>query len=222
MLVHPILIGLLRVVLLVSPAETQDPPAQSSGPVPAEPSQATPAPRPAVVEADVGRPRDTAVSYVGGAGTPVGVAGVEVVHHLGSLFEISSGVGIGYSAAASEPHPGLGHVLQWAVMPRLRLGSETGSLTLGAGISGGNYGATSFCTEDPCNTSTSNYPTGYVLWSNFEIGGEQWWPNGFALRYFVGYGHGWCVNGTCRSAIGESTVNTPYFGFGLGYAFSTH
>ncbi len=101
-------------------------------------------------------------------------------------------------------------------MPRLRFGDDTTALTLGAGVSGGEYGdgflrnLFQFCVEDPCPTTNPPYPTQYVIWSNFETGLEHWWRNGFATRLFAGYGHGF--------ASGNS-FNLPYLGFGLGYAF---
>jgi len=158
------------------------------------------------------RRRNTAIGYVGGFGTPVGIAGLEGVHRIGSMFELSAGYGIGLVAAGSEPHAGFWHVVQWAVMPRLRLGNDHSAFTMGAGASGGNYGAFPLCFDDPCSNT---YPVSYFVWSNFEIGGEYWASGGFALRYFVGYAHGWCTSSSCVSAA----ENLPYFGWGFGYAF---
>jgi hypothetical protein len=162
------------------------------------------------------RRRTHALYLMLGFGSPVGGFGLEGVQRFGSLFELGAGFGLGEAAASSEPHSGLGHVVQWALMPRLRLGDDATALTVGAGISGGEYGDgflrgfLQFCEEDPCPTTSSPYPTQYVIWSNFETGFEHWWRNGFAIRVFAGYAHGF--------ASGDS-FNLPYLGFGLGYAF---
>ena len=154
------------------------------------------------------RRRETAIYFMVGAGVPVGYVGFEGVHRLGSLLEVSAGVGAGGSALNSEMNPSLGHVLQWAVMPRLRVGNDHNVLTIGVGISGGNFGST--LAFDGCDSNTPCTETRYVLWANLEAGGEHWLNSGFALRYFAGYGHGF--------ASGDS-FNIPYFGAGLGYAF---
>ena len=153
--------------------------------------------------------RTAAIYGIWGPGSPVGIIGVEGVQRFGSHFEIATGFGFGAAAAGSEPHAGLGHAFQWALMPRLRFGDDTRAFTMGAGMSGGQYGGgwLSSCVEDPCATT---YPTHYVIWSNVEIGYEHWWSSGFAMRFFAGYGHGF--------ANGDS-FNLPYFGLGVGYAF---
>lgn len=168
---------------------------------------------PPVLEEPVRR-RTRAVYVMLGFGSPVGGLGLEGVQRFGSQFELAAGFGVGDAAASSEPNPGLGHVLQWAVMPRLRLGGKATALTVGAGISGGEYGAgflrgfLQFCDQDQCPKSP--YPTQYVIWSNLETGFEHWWRNGFAIRAFAGYAHGF--------AVGDS-FNLPYLGVGMGYAF---
>jgi hypothetical protein len=159
--------------------------------------------------------RQTAIYYVGGLGTPVGIAGFEAVRRLGRRFEVAGGFGFGLAAAGSEPKTSFGHVLQWSLMPRLRLGDDH-AFTAGAGISGGNFGNMPLCIDgDPC--SATNYPVSYFLWSNFEIGGEWWWSGGFALRVFGGYARGWCVSAS--DSCVDTVVSFPYFGWGLGYAF---
>jgi hypothetical protein len=195
--------------------DPEDPRAAPGEPADEEPTRAAAASAgvpPAVAEP---APRRThAVYLILGFGSPVGGAGLEVVQRLGSHFELAAGVGIGDAAANSEAHSGLGHVVQWALMPRLRLGGDGTALTIGAGISGGEYGdgflreLLEFCDEGPCPNPP--YPTQYVIWTNFETGFEHWWRNGFAIRFFFGYGHGF--------ARGDS-FNLPYLGFGLGYAF---
>ena len=160
------------------------------------------------------RPRDTAIYCVTGLGTPVGLAGLEGVHRFGSQFEIAAGFGGGLVALGSEHHPGFGHVVQWAVMPRMTLGNDHNAFTVGAGTSGGNYGDLPLCLDGPCSNT---YPVSYFVWSNLEVGGEHWSSGGLAVRYFAGYAHGWCASSSCVSAA----TNIPYFGIGLGYAFST-
>jgi hypothetical protein len=166
--------------------------------------------RSAAVYADNADPsrRNTAIYFMLGAGAPVGYVGFEGVHRLGSLLEVSAGVGAGGSAGNSEMNPSLGHVLQWAVMPRLRLGSDHDVLTIGVGLSGGNFGST--LAFDGCDSAVPCAETRYVLWTNVEAGGEHWLNGGFALRYFAGYGHGFASS---------DSFNIPYFGAGLGYAF---
>jgi hypothetical protein len=191
-------------------------------PTPLEPAEEEPTRAPAVptgvppaVE-EPARRRTHAVYLILGFGSPVGGSGLEGVQRFGSHFELAAGFGVGDAAASSEPHAGLGHFVQWALMPRLRLGDDATALTVGAGISGGEYGDGflrdffQFCNEDQCPTANPPYPTQYVIWSNFETGIEHWWRNGFAIRVFAGYGHG--------LASGNS-FNLPYLGFGLGYAF---
>ena len=145
-----------------------------------------------------------------GFGTPVGLGGLEILQRLGDNVELTAGVGKGMAAA--EAHNG--STVQWAVMPRLRIGEGwRNGLTLGAGMSGGNYSDVPFyfCDEH-CDPATS-YPVHYVVWANLEIGGEHWLRGGLAMRYFAGYAHGW------RTDSPSSTVNLPYFGGGIGYAF---
>jgi hypothetical protein len=94
-------------------------------------------------------------------------------------------------------------------MPRLRYGDRgRNNLTLGVGLSGGEF-ADTFLVCDDCTT----YPVQYMLWANFEIGVERWWPSGFALRSFVGYAQG------LLTASPYSTIDFPYVGSGMGYAF---
>lgn len=196
-------------------ADPEDPRAAPWEPAEEEPTRAAAASVGVPPEVEEPAPRRTdAVYLILGFGSPVGGAGLEVVQRLGSHFELAAGVGIGDAAANSEAHSGLGHVVQWALMPRLRLGDDATALTVGAGISGGEYGdgflreLLAFCDEGPCPNPP--YPTQYVIWTNFEAGFEHWWRNGFAMRFFFGYGHGF--------ASGDS-FNLPYLGFGLGYAF---
>lgn len=167
----------------------------------------TPSPAPEIV-------RHAAIYYVSGLGAPLGIAGVEGVDRYGSIFEISAGVGVGLGALSAQPHAGIGQVLQWSVMPRLRLGDDRGGITFGAGFSGGNYGAGSFCADGPCSSTTTELVS-YFLWSNLEIGLEHWWDSGFGFRLFGGFAHGWCVSSTCVSAPRD----LPYLGFAVGYAF---
>jgi hypothetical protein len=163
-----------------------------------------------------GPPRHSAVYWILGAGAPVGFEGIEGVHRFGPLLEVAAGFGIGFSATGSEKDPPLFHSTQWEVMPRLRLGGDRHALTLGAGLSGGNYGGFHLfgigCPEDgsPCY-----YPTRYVFWGNVEVGTEHWWPHGFALRTFLGWARG-CTIDSCSASNDQSF---PYFGLGLGYAF---
>jgi hypothetical protein len=214
------LLALTIPLLPVSEAiDAQDP----GGPLQPTQEEAPEAPRPMIPGAApsaVERDRRSAVYLVGGFATPLGFLGIEGVRRLGPIFtpqatltelEITGGLGIGYDAAQAEPHAGVGRWLQWAVMPRLRFGDSGGAFTIGAGVSGGNFTIrpVSFVDVPPPAP-----PLSYYLWSNFEIGGEWWWSGGFALRFFGGYEHAWCVSGTCYSPQHD----LPYTGLGLGYA----
>jgi hypothetical protein len=167
-----------------------------------------------------GPPRRTAIYFAMGVGTPIGFLGFEGVHRVGELFELSAGIGIGGSAIEAEGHS-FGGVLQWSLMPRLRFGRDHAAFTLGAGVSGGQYGGFDFGDEGPgCPTDecTGGFPTKYVLWNNLEIGGEYWSRGGFALRYFGGLAFGMTVDPFGGSPLG-GTRFLPYLGAGLGYAF---
>jgi hypothetical protein len=157
-------------------------------------------------------PIRSSVSFVTSFGGPLGFAGIESVTRVAPWLEISGGLGLGWAAADSEPNPGLGHMLQWSVMPRLLLGNEVGGLTIGAGVSGGNYSDEFFCIDDDC---PSTYPVSYTLWGNAELGGEAWTPSGVALRIFAGWAHALWANGT----HGSASTDFPYLGGGVGYAF---
>jgi len=161
--------------------------------------------------ADETEPRNTAVYGVVGFATPLGFAGLEAVRHFGPAFELAAGLGVGMSAALA--HSGV--PLQWAVMPRVRVGRRAAHVvTFGAGASGGNIGDIPlFCDEDCSTQQRASYPTHYWMWANVEVGGEHWFHNAFALRYFAGYARGWQVDQA------GSTLGLPYFGVGLGRAF---
>jgi len=153
----------------------------------------------------------SAVYGVVGFAMPVGFAGIEGVHRFGSVFELSAGLGAGLSAALAKS----GSPLQWAVMPRLRFGAnERNTFTMGVGASGGSIGDIPLFCDEYCDQERASYPTHYWLWANFEVGGEHWWRNHFALRYFVGYAQG-CQADSCSG----STLAIPYFGIGFGRAF---
>lgn len=214
MLAPALLLALIRVATLGAAIDLEDP--RLPAPGPAEESSSSPTAQPHTSGAPIllppDRSRRTAIYYVLGVGTPVGVSGFEAVHRLGQRFEIAAGFGGGFAALTSEPHAGFGHVVQWTAMPRLRFGNDAGAFTLGAGVSGGNYADLPLCFDEPC---PATLPVSYVLWNNFEIAGEHWGPHGLALRAFAGYAHGWCVSRTCVTALED----IPYFGFGIGYAF---
>jgi hypothetical protein len=186
-----------------NPGRTADQRSDSTSPPP------VPAPAPTRAVSDA-RPWDRtgAIYYVGGFGTPVGAGGGELVEVLGSGFEMTLGVGLGMAAAAAEPKL-QANVLQWAAMPRLRFGGDRErAFTIGVGISGGGYGS-----SPDCNLIVQlacSYLIRYVIWANIEVGREIWSPDGWAFRYFAGYGHGFANGGS---------FNIPYLGLGIGRAF---
>jgi hypothetical protein len=170
----------------------------------------------AAAPADAGAPaRTSAVYLLTGAGSPLGFLGLEGVHRLGPMVEVSGGLGRGFSAVGSQKNSPIAHDLQWAVMPRLRTGNDRHTGTLGVGVSGGNYGNVYLFCDQGCPTS---YATSYVLWANFEIGGEHWWGFGLALRYFLGYAVG-CTSASCSRTPAGGSLRFPYLGIGIGYAF---
>jgi hypothetical protein len=168
-----------------------------------------------VLEA-IGPVRRTAIYWMFGFGTPVGIVGLEGVHRFGDSFELAVGFGNGLGAEVAQPNAGFGHALQWAVMPRLRLGDDRNAFTLGAGISGGEFSFQLLCIGcDEEASGPTTYPTYYALWSNFEIGGEHWSQSGFAIRYYLGLAHATMLGAPPSSGL----ATIPYFGIGLGYAF---
>ncbi len=174
--------------------------------------------------------RTTAVYAETGFGTPLGYFGLEGLQQIAPRWEIAAGVGLGLSAAKNGS--GLGHELQWSLMPRYRLGSERAAMTIGLGMSGGNYAHTleSLCgsEEELLDCNLANWR--YTLWANTELGGEFWFPTGFAFRFFVGYGHvlaqgaEHCVvaNPSCGPDVPGNSFpyyNIPYGGLAFGAAF---
>jgi len=174
-------------------------------------------------------PSNKTLTAVVGLGTPVGGLGVEGAYRIGSHLEVSAGLGIGLTAASHNFQP-----IQWAVMPRYRIGNARHALTLGLGLSGGNYAyvVASLCASQEdipeCNTND----TRYTLWANAEVGGELTGPTGFVFRYFVGYGrilaqgadHCTYFNTPAQfcSGIPGNTfpyANLPYVGVALGHTF---
>ena len=110
--------------------------------------------------------RTAAIYFVLGVGTPVGLAGLEIVQRLRPAFEISAGIGLGASASGAASNTSVRQVLQWAVMPRWLFGAENNPLTLGAGLSGGQDGGYQIfgqglnCPEEgPCTYETAT-PSG--------------------------------------------------------------
>jgi hypothetical protein len=155
--------------------------------------------------------RSTAVYVEWGLGAPLGISGIEGVHRLGTWFELSAGLGEGLAASSNHRQP-----LQWAMMPRLRLGDDHTAFTIGAGLSAGEYGEVPLCIEEDCNNNTA--PTRYVFWANTEMGGEHWFSRGLALRYFAGYARG-CTTASCTATAYGAPLAIPYAGIGIGYAF---
>jgi hypothetical protein len=170
-----------------------------------------------------------AIYAVAGLGTPVGFFGLEGAYRILPELEVALGTGLGLSTEKNAYNDQL-HVLQWAVMPRYRVGAGRNVLTLGVGLSGGNYSHiyASLCGSQEelpeCNAPGSYR---YTLWTNVEIGGEYWAASFLAFRYFVGYGHILAQGAQhcderssfdCSDDPGGSFpyANIPYFGIALG------
>ena len=165
--------------------------------------------------------RTPAIYGILGAGTPVGIFGLEMVFRLRPSLELSAGVGLGGSASGSQSNSSIGREVQWAVMPRWLFGDATNRLTLGTGLSGGQYGGYQIfgqglnCPEEgPCS-----YETRYTLWLNVEVGGEHWSSGGLAFRYFFGIAGGATLDPFALSIHGQPLA-IPYVGVGLGWAYT--
>jgi hypothetical protein len=155
--------------------------------------------------------RSTAVYAVFGLGTPVGLLGAEVEQMLLPDWSISAGAGFGVTGP------------QGSVMTHLFTGGSWSKLSIGAGISGGQFhwrDITAFDCDD-CSGKV-----GTVAWGNVEIGGALRLPGGFAFRYFSGYGH--IIAGdlvcdpgpdNCARLHPNDGHNLIYAGVGIGGAF---
>jgi hypothetical protein len=183
---------------------------------------------PAVARAEDpgGPPARGALYAVAGVGTPIGFFGVEGAYRIRPDLEVTLGTGLGLSAESAADNQL--RVLQWAVMPRYRVGRGGSALTIGLGLSAGNYSHTYFslCGSQEeyldCNTPQS---WRYTLWSNLEIGGEHWTSRRVAFRYFIGYGHilaqgpRRCEDPSslgCQDTSNGPYANIPYTGMALG------
>jgi hypothetical protein len=205
-----------------APASYAPPPSAAPGPS-APPALYAPAPSaaPYAMPAPyVPKPKRNEVRMLAGFGTPVGLWGCEVAHRLGASFEIAAGLGVGASAAQSQTLPPVPHVLQWAVMPRYQTTTGRNTASVGAGVSGGQYGgfdsggASFNCSAIP----GCRYPTRYVLWANAEIGYEHLAAGGYTLRFFGGASVG-CTLESCATSVNGHDLLQPYAGMGLGNPF---
>jgi len=160
------------------------------------------------------KPRHVAIYGVLGFGTPVGSAGLELVLRPWWLLEISGGLGLGSSVHNS---------VQWAFMPRLRIGQGPHAFVMGVGLSGGEYTASGpGIDDDPSQFVLDPDTVARVIWSNFELGGELWSACGIALRWFFGYGKALRASPTTQHpqlARDLRAYDVPYTGIGLGYVF---
>ncbi len=182
-------------------------------------------PAPARADDSGGRVPRGAGYGVLGLGTPVGFLGLEGAYRIVRDLEITAGAGVGLSTV-----DGAANALQWAVMPRYRVGGDRRALTVGLGLSGGNYSHSyvSLCGSEE-ELLECNQPEGwrYTLWANAEIGGEYWAASRFALRYFGGFGHVLAQGAQqcgasplgCSAASNLPYTTIPYFGIALGSWF---
>ena len=158
--------------------------------------------------------RPTAVYAQLGLGTPLGFAGVEAEHMVTPDYAVSVGAGYGTGGP------------QAAAMLRLLAGGDRSKFSLGAGVSGGKY-----TWRDYLGFPDDEGPprkAGTVAWANVEIGGEHRFRNGFALRYFGGYGRLIAGDLVCEAGARyddcvmfykDDGYNLIYTGIAVGYAF---
>ena len=158
--------------------------------------------------------RHVAIYGVLGLGTPVGSTGLELGIRPWRLLEVSGGLGLGVSVHNS---------VQWAFMPRLRLGRGHHAFVMGVGLSVGEYTASGpGIDDDPFKYVPNPDTVARVIWSNFELGGELWSGCGFAFRYFFGYGKALRASPTTQHpqlAPDLRAYDVLYTGIGLGYVF---
>ena len=157
--------------------------------------------------------KPTALFAVLGVGTPVGFMGAEVEQMV--LPNVSLSAGLGW---------GVANALQSATMVRWLGGGQRSKVTIGAGVSWGKYTWQEYFCID-CDYVV--HKSGTVVWGNVEIGGEHRFWNGFALRYFGGYGRIVAGDFTCDTL--DDPVCTRYYqndgtsivytGIGIGRAF---
>lgn len=155
--------------------------------------------------------RPTAIYAQLGVGTPLGFIGVEAEQTVMPTWAVSAGAGLGLAGP------------QAAVMTRKLLGGDRSKFVIGAGLSGGQYRWEDLCIDsDGCTQKT-----GLVAWGNLEIGGAHRFGNGFALRYFGGYGRLIAGDLACEQATSAHCMtyhqndgyNLVYTGVAIGYAF---
>lgn len=157
--------------------------------------------------------KSTAVYAILGVGTPVGFMGAEIEQTVLPNWSLSAGLGWGHAMAP-----------QASAMMRWMGGGQRSKVTIGAGVSGGKYTWTEYFCID-CDQV--EHKSGTVAWGNVEVGGEHRFWNGFAIRYFGGYGR--IVAGnygcdppddvTCQTYYKDDGINIVYTGIGLGGAF---
>jgi hypothetical protein len=156
-----------------------------------------------------------AVTGTLGAGTPVGVTGLELEARLASWISLGTGIGIGVSSV--DP--------QLAAMARfgIPLGDAT-TMRVGLGLSGGGYKwaehPVNVCINlfGSCPNDTRTWDVAY--WANGELGIEfHFGTSRLSGRPFVGFSHilnsNACVEGECNVA-GQWLI---YTGFSLVRAF---
>lgn len=152
------------------------------------------------------RPRITALF---GVATPTGELGVEYTHMIFSHLEIGAAVGGGITGA------------QASIMPRLRTGAGSTSVTFGTGLSGGAYNEFQlfqFCLSTGPDACHDNQVRTTALWANVEAGLQVTSRAGMTFRLYGGagrvIGRGACHNGDC-ARIDNMTL--PYVGLALGH-----
>lgn len=143
---------------------------------------------------------------------PYGFLGFEAEQAVLPLWTLSGGVGFGEASS-----------LQGAAMTHLRFGGNRARVEIGAGLSYGDEVWKELCGDEPCTKAI-----GSAVRANAEVGGAHRWPNGFTMKYFVGYsrvaeGSLSCqsVNnpGGCATKLQNDGLATMYTGFAVGASF---
>jgi hypothetical protein len=150
-----------------------------------------------------------------GAGTPVGLGGVEFEYSILPLVAVGAGAGVGYGAKEGTNSPRI------AFLARARpLRTMNHALAFGAAYSGGAYRAPLVSEE-----YTPVYKSDWVNWVQADAGWEWRSDVGFLLRLSAGFavmlnpGNVSCFAVFSERCESNDLVVIPTIDLGLGMAF---